>query len=79
MSDNIKMVLVFEGPASEANYVETILKDSGILTFVKNEMMGQLFPPYAAHGGVNPVKILVKKSDFAKANDIIQNYIGEKD
>jgi len=79
MSDNKKMVLVFEGPASEANYVETFLRDSGILTFVKNEMMGQLFPPYATHGGVNPVKVLVKKSDFAKANDIIQNYIGEKD
>jgi hypothetical protein len=77
MSDENDLVLVFEGLAGEANYIETILKDSEVFTFVKNEMMGQMFPHYATHGGINPIKILVKKGDFEKANEIIQNYIGK--
>ena len=77
MSDENDLVLVFEGLASEANYIETILKDSEVFTFVKNEMMGQMFPHYATHGGINPIKSLVKKGDFEKANEIIQNYIGK--
>ena len=40
--------------------------------------MGQMFPHYATHGGIDPIKILVKKGDFEKANEIIQNYIGKK-
>ena len=74
MSDNDNISLVFEGSSPDADFVENILKDSGISTFIKNKNMGQLFPYYASHGGIQPVKIFVQNSDLENATGIINAY-----
>jgi hypothetical protein len=79
MSDQENIRLVFEGSSTEADLVANILEDSGILTFIKNKRMGQLFPHYATHGGIHPVKIFVKSSEFEHASDLINAYFKTKD
>jgi len=78
MSDESNMKMVYEGDATEANYVHNVLKDSGIKSFLKNATMGQMFPHYASAGGVVPVKLFVHQNDVEKATGIITNYIGSE-
>ena len=74
MGDQQEIKLVFEGSSIDADFVKNFLKYSGILTFVKNKTMGNLFHHYAIHGGFQPVKIYVKKPDFENARGIIATY-----
>lgn len=75
MIDQKEIRLVFEGSSVDAGFVTNILEDSGVSTLVKNKTLGSLYPHYASHGGVHPVKIFVKKSDYQNACGIIETYI----
>lgn len=77
MSDKIEISLAFEGASNEADLVNNILEDCGIVTLVKNRNMGRLFPYYASHGGIQPVQIYVKSSDLEQARDIIKAYFSD--
>ncbi len=78
MSDQSKMIIVFEGDATEVNFVHNILESSGITSFMKNTAMGQLFPHYANVGGIVPVKLFVHENNVEEARTIIENYTGSK-
>ena len=69
--------LVFEGSSVDADFMNNILEDSGITTFLKNKNMGQLFPHYASTGGFNPVKIYVNTADYEKAVQMVERFAGK--
>ena len=74
-----KIKLVFEGPSVKADYVNNTLESSGIRTFVKNKLMGQMFPLYASTAGINPVKIFVSPNDYGKSVKLIENLTGNEE
>lgn len=66
--------MVFQGSLTEIQQVQNILQANDIDSFLQNANIGQLFPHYGGHGGVKPVKLLVRKEDINKAQEIIQSY-----
>ena len=72
--DNIVPVEVFSGSIWEAEMVKSILENSEIETFLKDENTGTLAPWYTAPGGAGSVKVVVSSLDFDKAKFIVTEY-----
>jgi len=66
-------VLVFEGTLVEVDMLKSVLNSKGT-SFSKDNYMGAFASPYASPGGVNPIKIVVQKSELKNAQ-IIEKYI----
>ncbi len=66
--------MVFQGTLTDAQQVQNILEANDIDSFLQNANIGQLFPRYGGHGGVKPVKLLVRNEDTNKAQEVIQSY-----
>jgi hypothetical protein len=66
--------MAFEGKHVDANFVKNLLAENDIPAFLKNDALGQLFPLFAAHGGLQPVKVYVDKENLPKAQEIIDAY-----
>lgn len=77
MSDG-KLVTVFEGTLAEVNILKSILDSEGITCFLKDNYMGTFAPFYTSVGGVNPIKIVIPKSELERAKPIIEDYIKKK-
>ena len=78
MAKQEELKLVFEGSSSDADLVSNILEDAGIQNLVKNKNMGTLFPHYATHGGIKPVKIFVRISELENAKNTINAYFNSE-
>ena len=65
---------VFEGKHFDANHVKNLLEAHHIPAFLKNDTMGQMFPMFITHGGLQPVKVFVAKGDFEAAQELIESY-----
>lgn len=74
MTTDSDFTSVFQGTITEVLQLKAILDNKGIDNFVQNENMGQLFPLYGGHGGVKPVKLLVRNADVNRTKNIIKNY-----
>jgi len=72
--DNILPVEVFSGSIWEAEMVKSILENSEIETFLKDENTGTLAPWYTAPGGAGSVKVVVSSLDYDKAKIIVTEY-----
>jgi hypothetical protein len=65
---------VFAGSLIEAEIVKSILRDSDILAFLKDENMGTIAPWHVSAGGAGAVKIIINSDDYEKAKLIIEKY-----
>lgn len=77
MTDNrdIEPVEVFAGTIWQAELLKSILEDSGIDAFLRDENLGTLAPWYASPGGAGSVKVIVSSLDVEKASLIVENFV----
>ncbi|MDT8402647.1 MAG: DUF2007-related protein [Bacteroidales bacterium] len=71
---DISPVEVFAGSFMQASLVKSLLEDTGIEAFLKDEYMGTLNPWHAAPGGVEAVKVFVSDRDYEKAKIVVREY-----
>lgn len=65
---------IFAGTSLQAQMVKSLLEDSGIESFIKDEHMGTMFPFHTAPGAAGSVKVVVSKHDYARAIEIVDQY-----
>ena len=68
------IIEVFAGSSIEAEIVKSMLQDSDIDVFLKNENMGTIAPWHLSAGGAGAVKIIINSNDYDKAKLIIEKY-----
>jgi hypothetical protein len=68
------IIEVFAGSSIEAEIVKSMLQDSDIDVFLKNENMGTIAPWHVSAGGAGAVKIIINSNDYDKAKLIIEKY-----
>jgi hypothetical protein len=68
------MIEIFAGTPWQAGMVKTMLEDNGIQAFLKDEILGTLYPWWAAPGGAGSVKVEVPAVDYEKARVIVAGY-----
>ena len=71
-------VVIFAGPAMEAEIVKSMLLSSDIDADLKDENVGTLAPWYTSPGGAGAVKVIVKTEDSELAKSIIKAYESKK-
>lgn len=69
-----KLVEVFDGTALDAEMVKSLLGNAEIKAFVKDEIMGTMYPWHTAAGGAGSVTIFVSNTDYNIAKHIINEY-----
>ncbi len=74
MENNGRPVEVFAGTFAQATIVKSILESAGIYCFLKDDIMGTLFPWYTSAGGAGAVKVFVSDADFEVAKTIVAEY-----
>ena len=78
MSEEKELVVVYAGTVIDAGFLEGLLEDAGITTFLKDEIMGTIAPWYVTAGGAGAVKVVVAKRDLDRAKPIVQKFLDEK-
>ncbi len=68
------LVEIFAGSAIDAEIVSSLLKNSKIETFLKDEIMGTLAPWQVTAGGSGAVKIIINSNDYESAKLIVEEY-----
>lgn len=69
------LVQVFAGTTIQAEMVKSLLLDSDIEAFLKDEHMGTWFPFQTAPGASGSVKVVVSNLDYEKAKAVVDEYI----
>lgn len=69
-----EIIEVFAGTSIDAAIVRSLLEDSDIKTFLKNDNMGTIAPWHISAGGAGAVKIIINCNDYDKAKLIIEKY-----
>jgi len=67
-------VEIFAGTAWQTAMVKSLLENSEIEAFLKDEIVGTLSPWWTAPGGAGSVKVLVSNLDYDKAKIIVDEY-----
>lgn len=75
MEHEEKLVVVFAGPAAEADFARSVLDGNGFDTFVSDEATGTWLWGYVAAGGV---KIAVPESQAEAAREVLENPVTEE-
>jgi len=73
-NNNIKLVEVFSGTQWEATMIKNLLENEQIETFVKNEIMANLYTFNTLPDGSIQVKVIVSSNDFNKSIQVINEY-----
>jgi len=68
------IIEVFSGTSIDAEIVRSLLEDSDIKTFLKDDNMGTIAPWHVSAGGAGAVKVIINGNDYDKANLIIKKY-----
>ena len=68
------IVEVFAGTSIDAEIVRSLLEDSEIKTFLKDENMGSIAPWHVSAGGAGAVKIIISSNDYDKAKLIVEKF-----
>ena len=71
-----KLIVIYAGNSIEAGLVKGLLEDAGIVSFLKDEIIGSIAPFCATPGGAGAVKVLVKSQDCDKARKVIEEFLG---
>jgi hypothetical protein len=72
-----EFVIVYAGTAIEAGFVKSLLESYGIVTHLRDEMMGTIAPWYVAPGGVGAVKVVTSRDSYERAKAIIAEFMDE--
>lgn len=67
-------VEVFSGSVWEAEVVQGLLENAGIVSLMHDEYAGTIAPWRATAGGVDAVSLLVSPEDSEEARRLIQEY-----
>jgi len=76
--NNNDIIEIFAGTSIDAEIVRSLLEDSDVKTFLKDENMGTIAPWHVSGGGVAAVKIIINSCDYDKAKLIIDKYMERK-
>jgi len=68
------LVVVFRGNPMDAEIINEILADNGIMANQKNQLMGSIAPWQVSAGGFEPVAVEVLKKDMEKALELIDEF-----
>ena len=68
------IIEVFAGTSIDAEIVRSLLEDSDIKTFLKDDNMGTIAPWHVSAGGAGAVKVIINSNDYDKAKLIIEKY-----
>jgi len=67
-------VEVFSGTTWQAELVKSLLENSEIEAFLKDQIMGTLNPWWTAPGGAGSVSVFVSSSDLERARPIVSEF-----
>lgn len=67
-------VEIYAGDIIEAGMVKSMLEDSGIKAYLKDEIMGTLGPWWTTPGGAGSVRVIVAQPDAEQARAIVEEY-----
>jgi hypothetical protein len=73
-SKSNSLIEVFAGTTWQARMVKSLLENSEINAFLKDEHLGTLNPWWVAAGGVGAVKVFVSSLDHEKAKFMVEEY-----
>jgi hypothetical protein len=65
---------VFAGTTIQAQMLKSILNDSEIEAFLKDEVIGSMAPWYTGPGGFASVKVVVSQNDYDKAMLVVAEF-----
>lgn len=68
------LVEIYANSYMDAEIVRSLLEDSDIMAFLKDEHIGTVAPWYAAGGGAGAVKVIVNSNDYDAAKLIVEKY-----
>lgn len=74
MNKHSELVVVFRGNTIDAEIVKEILIDNGIMTHMKNQLMGSIAPWQVSAGGLDPVEVEVLEKDSEKALQLVKDF-----
>lgn len=74
MENKNKFVEIYAGKLWQSAMIMDLLEDNGIQTFIENELMGTIIPSQITSGGVAPVNVKIKDSDFVRAKELIDEF-----
>ena len=72
--NNEKLVEVFSGTLWQVGMVRSMLEDSDIPVYVKDEIIGTLNPWWTAPGGAGSISVFVSSNHFNNARAIVAEY-----
>ncbi|WP_339737350.1 DUF2007 domain-containing protein [uncultured Sunxiuqinia sp.] len=70
-SPDSETMVIFTGKPIDAEMINQLLNDHGIVTLISNKLMGSIAPWQVSAGGFEPVEIIIKKTDEQKAHGLI--------
>mgnify|MGYP001434272204 CR=1 FL=1 len=65
---------VFAGTPWQAEIVKSLLENTEIEAYLRDEINGTMFPWITSAGGMGSVKVVVSSLDFDKAKLIVEEY-----
>ena len=72
------LVVVFRGNPVDSEIIKDILEDNGIVTSIRNKLMGSIAPWQVSPGGITPVEIEVLGRDEERALELINKFHSNK-
>ncbi|HCT30995.1 MAG TPA: hypothetical protein DIW31_09740 [Bacteroidales bacterium] len=67
-------IVVFAGTIMQAEMLKSLLEDTEVEAFLKDEAMGTIAPWQASAGGASSVKVVVSKNDYEKAMLVVAEF-----
>lgn len=74
MENKNEFVEIYAGKIWQSTMIKDLLVDNGIYAFIDNEHMSVIDPNLTMTGFVVPIRVKVQKSDFAKAQELIEEF-----
>lgn len=72
------LIVVFKGNPIDSEIVKDILNDNGIMSNLKNQLMGTIAPWHVSPGGFEPVEVEILLKDKEKALKLLDEFIKSK-
>ncbi|GMV92198.1 MAG: hypothetical protein AMXMBFR82_19760 [Candidatus Hydrogenedentota bacterium] len=73
MEHEERLVVVFAGPITQADFARSVLEGHGIEAYLADEAVGTWLPWYASAGGASAVKVAVPESQADEARMVLAN------
>jgi hypothetical protein len=74
MKTETKSVEVYSGSFLQAELLKSVLENAGIVSYLKDEIVGTLAPWVSSPGGAGPVKVVVADDDYEKTKGIVKEF-----